>query len=291
MPSHVHLTGRPRARTLGLLTFIALLPIALFASLALRSHESPQEVITPPTSPRIASSETDGLRFPTAPHLRSARTFAARRLGRVSFAVVDTSGALSCYRCSVPYHSASVIKVMLLVAYLDRLSVEHNVLPADHEADLNSMIRASDNVAASAIYDHVGDKGLLELAERAQMANFHVSRSWGTARITAADQALFLAHLPQLTAPEYQTYVRDLLSSIIPEQSWGIPAVSRPEWNTFFKGGWLASARGSLVHQVARLERGRSSFAIAILTDRNPSDDYGRQTIHQIAERVLGVGP
>ena len=224
---------------------------------------------------------------PTAVALGSARSFARGRRGLVSFAVVDTSGTLACFRCRASYHSASVVKAMLLVSYLDQLSAGGEPLPADHEAYLESMIRRSDNDAATAIYAHVGDKGLSELAAQAQMAGFRVSGSWGSAQITAADQARFFADLGVLTAPEYRDYALALLTSISQEQSWGIPEVARPEWQTFFKGGWLTHEDGSLVHQVARLEQGDETMAIAVLTDGNPSDSYGRETIAGIAARLL----
>jgi hypothetical protein len=176
---------------------------------------------------------------------------------------------------------------MLLVAYLDGLADAHQALPSSHQAYLDSMIRVSDNAAATAIYAHVGDRRLYELAAEAQMDDFRISGSWGSARITAADQSRFFTRLQELTATEYQGYVRDLLSSIVPRESWGIPEVSRPEWRTYFKGGWLTSRRGSLVHQVARLEKGHLSLTIAILTDGNPSDVYGRETVRGIAERLL----
>jgi hypothetical protein len=38
---------------------------------------------------------------------------------------------------------------------------------------------------------------------------------------------------------------------------------------------------------VARLEKGELSLTIAILTDRNPSDAYGRATIAGVAARLL----
>ena len=177
---------------------------------------------------------------------------------------------------------------MLLVSYLNHLAEVGEPLPADHDAYLASMIRVSDNDAATAIYSHVGDKGIFKLAAAARMADFHVSGSWGSAHITAADQARFFAALNEPIAPEYRDYARALLSSISREQSWGIPAVSRPEWQTFFKGGWLTHEDGSLVHQVALLEKDGSAMAIAVLTDRGPSDQYGRQTIHGIAARLLG---
>jgi Beta-lactamase enzyme family len=236
-----------------------------------------------PTSygPKAAAS-------PTAVALGRARSFARGRRGLVSFAVVDTSGTLACFRCRVSYHSASVVKAMLLVSYLNQLSTGGEPLPADHKAYLDSMIRVSDNDAATAIYAHVGEEGLNELAWQAHMADFRISGSWGSASITAADQARFFAALNELIAPEYRMYVRDVLSSIAPRQSWGIPEVSRPEWDTFFKGGWLTTRRGSLVHQVARLESDGSSMAIAVLTDGAPSDAYGRETIRGIASRLLG---
>ena len=53
---------------------------------------------------------------------------------------------------------------MLLVSYLNHLAEVREPLPADHEAYLASMIRVSDNDAATAIYSHVRDNGLLKLA-------------------------------------------------------------------------------------------------------------------------------
>jgi hypothetical protein len=255
--------------------------------LVVRSQATSVEAGSISSSTQGTSSESRQVQ-PAAPDLEAAQVFAAERAGRVSFAVVDTSDALKCYRCRLSYHSASVVKAMLLVAYLNHLAKRSEPLPGDHEAYLASMIRVSDNDAATAIYAHIGDEGLTELAAEAQMTGFHVSGSWGSARITAADQARFFAALDDLTAPEYQDYVRALLSSISPEQSWGIPDVSRPEWQTFFKGGWLTHGDGSLVHQVARLEQGERTMAIAVLTDGSPSDEYGRKTIEGVAARLLG---
>jgi hypothetical protein len=234
-----------------------------------------------------ATSEPSLGALPSARQIRRAREFAADREGVVAFAVVDTQGNLTCYRCRVRYRSASVVKAMLLVAYLNQLTRKNETLTADHEEDLHSMIRVSDNDAATAIWTHVGEQGLYKLAAQAQMTGFAVSDTWGSARITAVDQARFFADIDDLTAPAYRDYARALLLSITAEQSWGIPEVARPQWQVLFKGGWLTSTRGSLVHQVARLESEGSSLAVAVLTDGNPSDSYGRETIGGIAEHLL----
>jgi Beta-lactamase enzyme family len=268
--------------------FIVLGAVLAGVLLVLRSHISSTEDVADSPTPRSTTSESSPTRLPTAAQFEAAERFAKKRAGRVSFAVIDTSGALACHRCRLSYHSASVVKAMLLVSYLDHLAEVGEPLSADHEAYLASMIRVSDNDAATAIYSHVGDKGLSKLAAEAGMTDFQVSGSWGSAHITAADQARFFAALDELIVPEYRDYALALLSSISTEQSWGIPDVARPEWQTFFKGGWLLHEDGRLVHQVARLEKDGSSLAIAVLTDGDPSDAYGRETIQGIAAHLLG---
>ena len=228
--------------------------------------------------------------LPTTAQVRSARAFAESRSGVVSFAVIDTSENLHCYRCRTRYASASVVKAMLLVAYLTNLAEKNRTLTASHPAQLEAMIRVSDNQAATQIYSHVGDAGLRRLAKQAGMRDFSVSGGWATARITAADQARFFTFIDTPMSAKDREYASQLLSSIVASQAWGIPEVSRPEWSTLFKGGWSTTRRGHLVHQVARLEKGDAVMAIAVLTDGNPRDPYGRATIRGIARRLLDPG-
>jgi beta-lactamase class A len=272
---------------MSLLGVAALVAVAVLV-FVVRSQTTSAQESAGSSSIQGTGLEASQVRLPTASELERAEMYASKRAGRVSFAVVDTSGNLSCFHCRLSYHSASVVKAMLLVSYLNHLARSGEPLPADHQAYLESMIRVSDNDAATAIYAHVGDEGLTELAAEAQMTGFRVSGSWGSAHVTSADQARFFAALDELTTPEYRDYARALLASISSEQSWGIPEISRPEWQTFFKGGWLTHGDGSLVHQVARLEQGERTMAIAVLTDGSPSDEYGRETIQGIAARLLG---
>ena len=80
-------------------------------------------------------------------------------------------------------------------------------------------------------------------------------------------------------------FARALLSGIARDQSWCIPAVARPRFRTFFKGGWLPN-RG-ITNQAARLERGKLTVAIAVLAAGNPGMGYGETTIAGIARRLL----
>ena len=228
-------------------------------------------------------------RLPTSRQLAAARRYARSRDGLVSFAVVDIHGKLHCHRCRLRYVSASLVKAMLLVAYLNHLAAEGRPLRASDRALLDPMIRVSDNAAATAVYGRAGgDPALDRLARRARMRNFAIFGHWGTAQLTAADQARFFAHLDQLTPKRHWSYAHQLLSSVVSWQSWGIPQAS-PAWRTLFKGGWRETERGELVHQVARLERGSMTIAIAVLTDGNPSHLYGQKTIRGIATRLVST--
>jgi hypothetical protein len=119
------------------------------------------------------------------------------------------------------------------------------------------------------------------------MRDFATTGSWGSARITAADQARFFFRIDRYVAARHRDYARSLLRSVVPAQRWGIPPVKPHDFEIFFKGGWRPTASGRLVHQVALLERGDRRIAVAVLTDGNPSRRYGIRTIRRIAERLL----
>jgi len=225
---------------------------------------------------------------PAADALRSAESYAAERGGLVSFATIDSRGRLRGEDVDRLYSAASVVKVMVLAAELRRLADEG--LPIDEETDslLSSMIRYSDNEAADAVYARVGDAGMHEVAERAEMTGFTIAGHWGNAQITAADMARFFGDLEGMFPRRHLGYAQSLLASVIPSQSWGIPVAAGDDWAARFKGGWLPEK--ALVHQAAELRErgGPRQLSMAILTDEQPSHGYGVETVEGVASRLLG---
>jgi hypothetical protein len=151
------------------------------------------------------------------------------------------------------------------------------------------MIRVSDNESATSVFRRLGAKRLVALARRAGMRSFSVGASWGSARLTAADAARFFLKLDALLpAATRRLYARYLLANVAPLHSWGIPQAARPDgWRVFFKGGWRPEREGDIVHQAGLLERRRRRVALAVMTDRNPSEAYGRESVRGVAERLL----
>ena len=223
--------------------------------------------------------------FPPTPRVRAVRQYIPGRAVS-SFALIDTHGRLRGLRPHRTYVTASVVKAMLLVARLRQLG---NHLPgASDRAVLKPMIEVSDNDAASSVYGQVGDAGILAIAKQAHMSDLSVHGYWANVYFSAADQARFFLVLDKLVPPRSRSYARKLLSSIVSYQRWGFSRFSlRRGWHTFFKGGWRTTGRGSLVHEAALFERGGRRFSMVVLTDGNPSHDYGTETLRGVARRIF----
>ena len=179
---------------------------------------------------------------------------------------------------------------MLLVAYLRR----HPRPTGAMRLTLSAMTEESDDASADAVYALVGNGGLLAVARLTGMRDFDVGTSWIDAQVTAADQARFFYRFESYLPAASVAFARSLLSNVTPIQRWGIPAAAGPAgWMVFFKGGWLDQdgRPNDVVTQAAWLERRGRRWALAILTDDNPSSYYGLQTLKGITGLLLGHEP
>lgn len=235
---------------------------------------------------RLAIAVVCGLVLPAAaaaaPHrLGDVRRYLDKREGIVGVAVADPHGIVG-VRSRRVFDSASVVKAMLLVGYLQKLDREGRALTDDDDEQLRPMITESANDQATWVYNQLGNAGLERLAADARMRQFTITgTSWSSARFSARDQAKFFWRIEALLPDQFRDYAMGLLSSVIPSQSWGIARVARNRgYSPFFKGGW----GGGLVSQAALLD---GFGAVAVLTDRNPKMSYGIATIRGVARRVI----
>jgi hypothetical protein len=229
--------------------------------------------------------------YPSVRRVHDAERWLAGRDDVGAFAVIDTHGRLEGLHVHRRYHSASVVKSMLLVAYLRMVASEHRPLQDADRALLYPMIHSSDNGAASAVLARVGEPALNRVARDAHMRDYEPGGGeWGFTEVSAADLARFFLIQDSLIPRRFDGYARSLLSGIEAGESWGVPAVARPEFAVYFKGGWLPEVEG-LVNQAARLERRarpRFHFGLAVLTRGNRSMEYGERSIEGVTARLLG---
>ena len=244
----------------------------------------------PDLAVEVARAERPGRpprKLPSAAGLRAARKYAAARSGVVSFGALNSEGKLRGESEGRRFAAASVVKAMLLAAETRRLKHAGEGLDDATDSLLTSMITISDNAAADSIYARVGDAGLNAAAERAGMTRFTVAGYWGNAQIAAADMARFFGDLDRQFPRRFREYAKGLLGSVTETESWGIPEVAGRRWAVRFKGGWLPDH--ALVHQAAELRErdGERRLAIVVLTDEQPSFDYGIETVRGVAARLL----
>jgi hypothetical protein len=228
--------------------------------------------------------------YPSAGAISAATRFLDTRAGRTSFAVVDSQGRLSGVRLHEHFQTASVVKVMMLVGYLQMLNARHHGLSSGDSSLLYPMIHVSDNNAASAVLAIIGRRALGRVARESGMTDYAQAVGWWAfTQTSAADQARFFFALERLIPPQFYGYARGLLSGIEPAQSWGIPPAARPRWQVFFKTGALPSE--GLFNEAGRLERGGVTFTVAVLTTGDPSMEYGEQTIQGVAGALVSRSP
>ena len=219
------------------------------------------------------------------PDMGAAVSYARTRAGDIAFAV-RTSRHLYGFRADHEEWSASVVKAMLLVAYLDQPSVQRRGLDGDDRLILGPMIRVSDNADAQTVFDTVGQTGLLRLARRVGMTHFAPNPVWGATDITARDQTRFFLRIDSFVSPRHRAYAMRLLRSISPADRWGIGELAPRGWKLYFKGGW-GYATGLLDHQVALLVRGCARVSLAVLTMYDGSHAYGKATLRGLFARLL----
>jgi hypothetical protein len=219
------------------------------------------------------------------PDMRAARAYAHAREGDIAFAV-RTAHAFYGYRADHDEWSASVVKAMLLVTYLDEPGVRKRALRPGEQAVLGPMIRASNNDDAQQIFDTVGQLGLAGLARRVGMTRFFTNPVWGATDVTARDQTRFFLHIDGFVVRRHRSYAMRLLRSIVPWERWGIGEIAPRGWKLYFKGGW-GYGTGLLDHQVALLTRGCARVSIAVLSMYDGSHSYGKATLKGIFTRLL----
>jgi hypothetical protein len=225
-----------------------------------------------------------------APDMQGAAEYADTRAGAISFHVRTERGRWS-YDAGRAVASASVVKAMLMAAYLNRGDVRDRSLTEADRRLLDPMIRRSDNAAATRVRDIVGNGALHRLARRAGMTRFAANPVWGLSRITARDQTRLWLRFESFLPPRHRDYAMELLRTIVPKQRWGFGRLAYPPgWELFFKGGW-GSGTGLVEHQVALLRRGAERVAVAILTTGSPSHAYGKRTLRGVAARLLADLP
>jgi len=251
----------------------------------------------------LASSRGTGVPRVTCTAPAAYRAIAARlsagveralrgRAGHQAVTVRDPVTGISCQADDGRrFDSASIVKAVILAALLRWHQEAGTPLSPWERGEATLMITRSDNDAATGLWDWVGMSRLRRFLSLAAMNETELGADgyWGLTRATAHDEMLLLGLLarpnPVLSAAS-RSYELGLMARVITGQRWGTPAGAPRGVTVHVKNGWLPDGTGWHVNSIGAFTGKGVDYAIAVLTDDNPSERYGIDTIQDVARVV-----
>ena len=164
-----------------------------------------------------------------------------------SYLVIDrpTNTVLAASDPKAPFRAASVVKLLIALDYLHRAGPPDTIPSGDRQL-LESMLRTSDDAAASVLWRSGGSAAIVErTATRLGLTGIRPPADpdiWGYTTITAADIARIYRHLLEQADPQTSGFILDALRDAARcatdgrDQYFGIPAAAPRPWAV--KQGW-----------------------------------------------------
>jgi beta-lactamase class A len=225
-----------------------------------------------------------------------ARDIQAARHGRLSTVALwfyaPEDGLTCSLSGSTHFDSASTVKATILGALLRKAMDQHRYLTSTEDAEAQAMITQSDNNAASALWYELGHAYLQHFLNLAGMKQTYLGPGgyWGLTQVTAHDETLLLQQLVtpnKVVDTPSRAYALDLMAQVVSYERWGVPAGAPRGITVHVKNGWLPRAtHGWRIHSIGAFSWRGGWYTIVVLTQDNPTMDYGIATIEGIA-RVI----
>jgi beta-lactamase class A len=235
----------------------------------------------------------------------AAAAYVSTRAGIVLAAVYDVqTGQTWSLGQGQPQDEASIVKLDVLETLLAEQGDSTPAgLPATDQSLAQQMIEDSDNDAATSLWYAAG--GAASIRSFNQAAGLaHTSPSscvdcpgfpwpgWGLTTTTPADQIALLRALIEpstlLTARD-RSYALSLMENVTPSQRWGVSGGVPAQATVALKNGWLplnAADTDWQINSVGWVSGQGRDYLMAVLTTGNPTEQYGIDTIDQLAAMV-----
>jgi hypothetical protein len=202
-----------------------------------------------------------------------------------------------------PQDEASVVKLDVLETLLAERGRSGTGLSASDRTLAEQMIEDSDNDAATSLWYEVGGVGGIRafnsaagLADTAPSSCVNCPGfpwpGWGLSTTIPSDQLALLRVLVEpnsLLTPAERSYALSLMQNVTPTQRWGVSGGVPAQATVAIKNGWLPldSANNDWqINSVGWISGNGRDYLIAVLTTRNPTEQYGIDTIDQLAAMV-----
>ena len=294
------------------------LVVGIVVSLVVRGHPAyvPGAALSSPTAdpttatastPSTARSATASAR-PSAsggPHSdplgATAAAYVSTRSGTVLAAVYDVStGQTWSLGQGKAQDEASVVKLDVLETLLAQRGA--GGLSASDQSLAQSMIEDSDNDSATNLWDEVGGAaGIRAFNNSARLTDTSPSLcvncpnfpwpGWGLTTTVPTDQLTLLKALigPGPLTKAERDYALSLMENVTESQRWGVSGGVPAQVTVALKNGWLPLDTADTdwqINSVGWISGQGRNYLMAVLSTGNPSEQYGIDTIDQLAAMV-----
>ena len=235
-----------------------------------------------------------------------AASYLSTRTGTVLAAVYDVStGQTWSLGQGKPQDEASVVKLDVLETLLAQRGASG--LSAADQSLAQSMIEDSDNDSATSLWDEVGGAtGIRAYNSTAKLADTSPSLcvncpnfpwpGWGLTTTVPTDQLTLLKALigPGPLTKAERDYALSLMENVTESQRWGVSGGVPAQVTVALKNGWLPLDSADTdwqINSVGWISGQGRNYLMAVLSTGNPSEQYGIDTIDQLATTVWnGLG-
>jgi hypothetical protein len=293
------LLGQPRTRRAVAVAAILLVAATCVSVLAAERTPTHGRVRTTPAAAvaptRVLTSQANpGPLVPVVPanpfEARAMRRFLATRSGNITAGVYNVAtNTRFLYHPGDREQTASIIKANILALLLAQAQARHEPLDGDDLATATGMIEASDNDDATDLWDEEGGAPAVAAFDaRLHMTQTTPSYAWGLTETTPRDQLRLLRHIALTNAVLHYAYRETelyLMEHVISFDYWGITA-GPTRATVAVKNGWLPVAGGWQINSIGVVHGDHRYYLIAVMTNENPSEGYGIDTIEGISRLI-----
>jgi Beta-lactamase enzyme family len=259
-------------------------------------------VTASPRVPRPAASS--GPTTHQDPLGAAAAAYVSSRAGVVLAAVYDLrTGQTWDLGQGPPQDEASVVKLDVLETLLAERGRSGTELSASDQALAGQMIEDSDNDAATSLWYEVGGPSSIRsfnsaagLADTAPSSCVNCPGfpwpGWGLTTTVPGDQLALLRVLVlpnSLLTDAERSYALSLMENVTPDQRWGVSGGVPAQATVALKNGWLplnSADSDWQINSVGWISGSGRDYLMAVLTTGNPTEQYGIDTIDQLAAMV-----
>jgi hypothetical protein len=222
------------------------------------------------------------------------RTLGDRSDDVSAFAVDLATGKTVAYGQDGGMATASMVKLDILLTLLMQKQDAGTMPSASERATAGNMIQQSDNDAATALWNEVGQgTGIRAANARLGLTATTPGESsyWGSTETSAHDQVRLMSSLYSPSGPfkdAYRTFALDLLTHVADDQSWGVSSAD-DSGTPALKNGWLPRERDGgrwVVTSVGHVTAAGRELVLAVLTRGSSTMPAGIDVVEDVAVKL-----